>query len=217
LLIFALKDPTSQLYGPEANREIPHIVIDPTGDVVLEFYDSNDAQQGSCVVSTKVLSLTSPSFARMFKPGFEEGDIALAGGHPTIKIRGDEFLPMENILRILHYQGDATVNISAEILSHYAIHCDKYDFAKALGPWITHWFEKVQNGTEKSKQLGHVILAAYMFRDEVQFTNVSQKAMLRLLPTFASEWDLTDELELLPSKISGEPFRPKRKAELMNN
>jgi hypothetical protein len=144
----------------------------------------------------------------MFAPGFEEGDRILIGDRATIKVCGDEFHPMENILRILHYQGDATADISAEMLSSYAIHCDKYDFTKALSPWITHWFEKVEGGIEYSQQLGHVILAAYMFRDGVQFTNVSQKAALRLLPTFPSEWDLMNDLELLPLKVSGEPLGP---------
>jgi hypothetical protein len=204
LLIFAFKEAIPELSDCEPDREVPYVVIDPGGDVVLEFCDTNSVHQGSCVVSTKVLSLTSPSFARMFQPGFQEADKVLIGGRPSIKIYGDEFLSMENILKTLHYQGDATADISAERLTGYAIHCDKYDFTKALKPWITLWFENVQIERDKSMQFGHVILSAYLFCDERRFAKASQEAIIQLLPCFASEWDLVDQLELLPSKVSGE-------------
>jgi hypothetical protein len=143
----------------------------------------------------------------MFQSGFKEGDTMLKSTQPSIEVHGDEFLTMKHILEILHYQGDSSADVSAESLTAYAIHCDKYDFVKALGPWVKLWFEKVYSGVDHSKKLGHLVLAAYMFRDETQFTTASHKAILQLVPGFASDWDLIDQHELLPPEISREFFR----------
>jgi hypothetical protein len=84
------------------------------------------------------------------------------------------------------------------MLAGLAIHCDKYDFVKALRPWVPLWFEKVHDEKDKSTQLGYLALAAYIFWDERQFAKISKKAMLQLL---ASEWDLFNQLELLRRRV----------------
>jgi hypothetical protein len=201
------KECGSQSLIPASNKEIALSIIDPSGDIILDFYDSNDVQQGSCLVLTKLLSLTSPVFARMVRPGFSEGEEVLAGNRPTIKVRGDEFPPMEIILKTLHYQGDMACILTTDLLAGLAKHADKYDCVKALGPWVSHWFENTQYGTDKPKELGLSILAAYLFHAERQFTEISQKAMLQLVPDFTSDWDQVDLLELLPSRLPGEHIR----------
>jgi hypothetical protein len=188
----------------EPHKEIALAIIDCSGDIILDFYDLNDIQQGSCLVSIKVLSLTSPVFARMVRPGFSEGEEVLAGDCPTIKVRGDEFPPMETILKALHYQGDMASTLTTEEIAGLATHADKYDCVKALGPWVSLWFENIQYGTDTSKELGLSILAAYLFHAGRQFVSISQKAMLQLVPDFASDWDQVDLLELLPSELPGE-------------
>jgi hypothetical protein len=201
------KESALQIDVAQFDDKVPQTVIDPNGDVVLDFYDSNEVRLGSCLVSTKVLNLACPVFARMFRPGFEEGEKIIVENCPTIPIRGDKFSPMEMILKVLHYQGDIRSGLTADTLTELAIVSDKYDCVKALGPWVTLWFDTIQHGTDRTKEFGYLILAAYLFRDDKHFKNISQKAILQLIPDFASQWDLIDLLGLLPSRLPGKHKR----------
>lgn len=164
----------------EPHKEIALSIIDHSADIILDFYDSNDVQQGSCLVSIKVLSLTSPVLARMVRPGFSEGEEVLAGDCPTIKVRGDEFPPMDTILKALHYQGDMASILTTEDIAGLATHADKYDCVKALGPWVSHWFENIQYGTDTSEELGLSILACRKtIRKHLAKSHASVSARLR--------------------------------------
>ncbi|KAM3064615.1 hypothetical protein ACMFMF_011897, partial [Clarireedia jacksonii] len=175
--------------------------IDPNGDVVLGFFDSNDEPQDSYLVSSKFLSLASPVFATLFQPYFAERKKLLAHYRPTIEMREDNDFSMETILNILHHHGSMTERMTAEELADLAIHSDKYRCVNALGPWIAHWFDKLQH-TNTSDELGYLVLAAYMFSDKGEFGSITQKAILQLSPSFSSQWDLIAMLEHLPSNLA---------------
>jgi hypothetical protein len=110
---------------------------------------------------------------------------------------------MEMMLKVLHYQGDIKDGMTADKLADLAMHSNKYDCVKALGPWVTLWFDKIEYERDMPKQFGYLILAAYLFGYEAGFANISQKAILKLAPDYFSQWDLIDKLEILPSRLPG--------------
>jgi hypothetical protein len=94
---------------------------------------------------------SSPS-KELFSPKNDADTLKLLVQHcPQIKMHEDEVQPMETILKTLHFQGDTSCGLTAEDLVGLAIHSDKYDCVDALGPWISHWFHKVQNEPQFQK------------------------------------------------------------------
>lgn len=173
--------------------------LDPHGDVILDIRTLDSTI--SFLVSSKVLSLASPVFARMFAPGFAEGEKLLAGDRLRITFREDKVPAMEHILKALHYQGDTSSSMAAVDLAILAIHCDKYDCVKALATWISHWFSNLKEITNTSRDLGYMLLAAYMFSNSKQFKEVSARALQELNASFSLEWQESDLLEIIPVSI----------------
>ncbi|PVH93495.1 hypothetical protein DM02DRAFT_541440, partial [Periconia macrospinosa] len=118
---------------------------DPKGDVLFQCKDQSSDTLVTFSVSSKVLKLASPVFRAMFGPQFKEGHQLLQGESTVVKLEEDDAALMGIIFNILHFRGgDRNDEIDAERLAHLAIHCDKYDLVKALGPWISFWFEDVE-------------------------------------------------------------------------
>lgn len=129
-------------------------LLDVYGDAVLYFEESNNHKTFQFRISTKVLGLASPVFAKMFGPDFEEGYRIRREECPLIKLQDDDAPAMEIILTALHYRGiDQLHPIDAERLATLAIHCDKYDCINALRPWISQWFHNLEMTTETTEEL----------------------------------------------------------------
>lgn len=110
---------------------------------------------------------------------------------------------MELMLRLLHHKGtDISLRMEPKSLALLAMHSDKYDCSLALKPWIAHWCSPSQDvGPE---DIGHALLAAYMFRAP-QFSGITAQAAKQLPLNFQSVWE--DEiLNLLPETITGQPL-----------
>lgn len=108
--------------------------LNPDGDVILLVEGQST---GQFLVSSKILSIASPVFAKLFGSNFHEGMQMAKSSRPTIPLREDDPVAMRTILRILHHQEPEQVEpMNAERLAIFAIHCDKYDCVKALRPWI---------------------------------------------------------------------------------
>jgi hypothetical protein len=88
--------------SPTITNEV--ISLDVDGNAILDIEDLRSQKALEFLISTKVLSLASPVFAKMFGPHFEEGHRVRRGECPHIKLNDDDPHAMEAILRTLHYQ-----------------------------------------------------------------------------------------------------------------
>lgn len=177
---------------------------DPNGDVLLECKDQDNNHLTTFRISSKVLQLASPVFAGMFGPHFREGQQPQQGESPVIRLEDDDASLMSIIFDILHFRGSGkNSDIDAERLACLAIHCDKYDLVKALGPWVSVWFENVKRTIEPSEELGFMLLAAHLLNDSTEFREMSKMA-IKLMPLgFEEEWEKQELLALLPISIQG--------------
>lgn len=173
--------------------------LNPDGDVILLVEGQST---GQFLVSSKILSIASPVFAKLFGSNFHEGMQMAKSSRPTIPLREDDPVAMRTILRILHHQEPEQVEpMNAERLAIFAIHCDKYDCVKALRPWILIWFNDFQSTVTAGVDHGYLLLAAHLFRSAEQFSRISMKAQTQLSPNFLAEWDMIDMLDLLPEGV----------------
>jgi hypothetical protein len=175
---------------------------DPNGDVILSCDDQDSASTKSFRVSSKILQLASPVFIRMLSPSFKEGQELLQANCVKIHLEGDDARLMSLILDILHYKADREFHIlDSEDLAQLAIHCDKYDCTKALGPWVSTWFTEVVETGQSIIDVGFHLLASYMFNDQKKFSEISKKALEDITPGFRNKWLVEDTLKLLPASI----------------
>jgi hypothetical protein len=176
---------------------------DPDGDVVLNCYGQNSDTTTSFRVSSKVLKLASPVFVGMLSPSFKEGQELLQADRVEIDLEDDDTPSMSLILDVLHYKADREFHVlDAEALALLAIHCDKYDCARALGPWVSTWFEEMVESSQSGVDLGYQLLAAYMFNDSKKFKEISKAALEEITPDIPTKWLQKDTLTLLPTSIS---------------
>jgi hypothetical protein len=176
---------------------------DPNGDVILSCYEQDSATTKSFRVSSKILQLASPVFIRMLSPSFKEGQELLQANCVSIHLKDDDARLMSLILDVLHYKADREFHVlDSEDLARLAIHCDKYDCTKALGPWLSTWFNEVVELGQSVLDVGFRLLASYMFNDPTKFSEISKKALEDITPDFRDQWLEEDILKLLPTSIS---------------
>jgi hypothetical protein len=112
------------------------------------------------------------------------------------------------ILDILHYQaGDDNRKMDAERLARLSIHCDKYDCVRALGPWVSIWFQNLTSTNQPATEFGFKLLATYLFNDSEKFKEVSKMSLEELIPDFSVEWEEEEILTLLPTSVSSKLMR----------
>ena len=160
------------------------------------------------LVSSKVLSLTSPVFAALLGPKFLEGNDIRRGVCPVVELHDDDPAAITLICNILHYRYDSVpTHLEAEQLGQIAILCDKYDCSKPLQLWCEKWLNS-SCGAQFS-DLGHLLLATYKLNDPVHFAGFSAELIRDVVPK-RETWDLFPELDLLPDRFKG--FPPPRKS-----
>ncbi|KAL7806861.1 hypothetical protein V8C44DRAFT_338495 [Trichoderma aethiopicum] len=175
------------------------VQLDPEGDATFIINGSECPQEYR--VSSKVLSLASPVFYKLFGPNFKEGQEVRRGDHPRISLEDDDPKAMGLILSILHHKSSQVpLKMEPEALATLAIHCDKYDCNEALRPWAASWCSSSEDITA-AEDFGFMLLAAYMFRSPA-FSAIAARAARRLKPNFASVWGEHETLTLLPEKIT---------------
>ena len=178
------------------------VPLDTNGDIILDISTHGSETTGRYLASSKVLSLASPVFKKMFAPGFREGDQIQREKRPTIHLEEDDPKAMETILRLLHYQSaDCLFTMKPKALARLAIQCDKYDLNASLRPWIAQWFSNPID-LPQIEDFGFLLLAAYLFRSP-SFSDIARRAVTELPPDFLSTWDKHPELVLLPESITG--------------
>ncbi|PWW77323.1 hypothetical protein C7212DRAFT_185705, partial [Tuber magnatum] len=102
-------------------------------------------------ISSKVLSTASPVFRSMFSPRFREGAaLASATGLTEIEFPDDSPQALETIFNVLHFRHDCVgEGFDHDALYKIALVVDKYDLAKALGPWKEVWLRGGAGGGGK--------------------------------------------------------------------
>lgn len=145
---------------------------------MLEIEDTQSQDCYQFIVSTKVLSLASPVFLKMFACSFKEGLELRASNRARVRLREDDNSAMNIILRILHYRWPEHPEIvDAERLASIAVHCDKYDCTMAMAPWASRWFDRLAPVVDAPEELEFLLLAAYKLNDAQQFAKVSARAV----------------------------------------
>jgi hypothetical protein len=134
------------------------ITIDPDGDVTLEL---------TGLVSSKVLSLASPVFARMFKSQFQESlNNKSTTGPPVLIPLPDENQEAFTILsNVLHYRiSDASRNPTLACVENIGVICDKWNFTKAISSSAELWMQQFPffSWTPTTGGLDRGLLAAYV-------------------------------------------------------
>jgi len=178
--------------------------LDKDGDAILSIEDLSTHNTIQFLVSTKVLSLASPVFAKMFGPDFEEGHQLRREGLVHVRLGDDDATAMEIILKAVHYNYTKQLDaIDAEGLASLAIHCDKYNCRDALYPWISYWFNSFEQRTLSSQDLGFLVLAAYKFGERKHFADISTRALRELPLHFSTTWQSYEMFNLLPKIVTG--------------
>lgn len=176
--------------------------FDQDGNVIIVTEDQSAVSRRRFLVSSKVLSLASPVFAKLFSPHFSEGAKVAHSSCPELTLHDDEPAAMGIIFAILHYQElKEMTHMTPKSLAILAIHCDKYDCVKALRPWVSTWFRDLQS-QPTVEDYGHLLLAAHFFRSSVHFSELTLKAQLDLAPGFTAEWEKCPILDMLPDNVT---------------
>ena len=145
--------------------------IDPYGDVLAILPTTALKLQ----VSSKILSTASPVFRSMFSPRFREG-AALASGTALIEIEFPDEPPqaLEAVFNVLHFRHDCvSANVSFDALYEIALVVDKYDLARALGPWKEVWLRRGAGDG------GRGLFVMYVFGDKEGFREGCRKEIVR--------------------------------------
>ncbi|KAI9645543.1 hypothetical protein NHQ30_006285 [Ciborinia camelliae] len=113
-----------------------NIVVDPDGDVLILLdpiaehpyeNDSISAYNSRVLVSSKLLSVASPVFRRMFRGSFKEGIELKTTNKLTLPLPKDDPAAMKILINIFHGQYENVPgNIHVELLAKIAILVD-YD------------------------------------------------------------------------------------------
>jgi hypothetical protein len=178
---------------------------DPDGDVLLRCKDQDTGSTKLFRVSSKVLRLASPVFANMFGPHFQEGHELRQDGCLVVELEEDDAPLMKIILDVLHYQADSGDHVmDAEKLAQLAIHCDKYDLTKALGPWVSTWFQNIVDTPGRTVGLGYRLLAASLFNDSEKFSDISKEVVETVDTDFSVLWMQNGIKTLSPWSVPGE-------------
>ncbi|KAK6823342.1 hypothetical protein RU639_005902 [Aspergillus parasiticus] len=186
----------SQIQPADESHDVER--IDPDGNVILRVEGRNVAQ---FLVSSKILSVASPVFAKLFSSKFSEGMQMISSTCPTISLYEDDPAAMRTIIKILHYQDPMQDNpITAEAFAILAIHCNKYDCIRAITPWTFKWFNDFQS-MANAEEHGYLLLAAHFFRSAEQFSRISASAQSLLRPDFPIQWHAVETMDLLPDNV----------------
>ncbi|KAK3906043.1 hypothetical protein C8A05DRAFT_12187 [Staphylotrichum tortipilum] len=192
--------PKPAIDGAVPPPEIFHLHPEADARLVIHGDSASDVPK-EFLVSSAVLSVASPYFRALFGPNFKEGIETRRGDCPTIVMGDDDLDGMETILSLLHFRTLKRYDtLTPEALAAIALLSDKYDCAKALRPWVSHWFRAVR-GTTDPEKLGFLLVAAYFLRIPSQFLALSARAVRHASISLASIWAKHDIISLLPHEI----------------
>ena len=161
----------------ELHPVLKQFIIDPDGDIYLNFsgYEVR--------VSSKVLSLASPGFKKMFGPFFAEGASVAADNPSRVHLRADDADTLISLCYLLHFQGHKVSDTpTLEFLEKLAILTDKYDCVGSISQWTAFHLTDAAREAEKSTTNGRLLFPAYVFDHPRVFRDVTKHLVYSLIP-----------------------------------
>jgi hypothetical protein len=183
----------------------PIVTIDPEGDIAIELSRGEDKVQ--LRVSSKVLSLASSVFARMFKSKFREGQSlsnANSTGLVVIPLTDEDEDAFTLLCNILHFRMSVIAQTpSLSCLLNLATICDKWDFTEAITPITEQWLRDTDLSEEASSETLHkLLLVAYVLDAPVAFSKISWEVVVRHVGPFTNLPAIIDH-DLIPNGLLG--------------
>lgn len=176
------------------------LTIEPKGDVILELSSTKGKIQ--LLVSSKILTLMSPVFERLFSSQLKEGLRNNLTVKPVIPLPEDDAEAFIVLCKTTHFYKDKEPNSpSSACLERLAITCDKYDCVRAISHSSAAWLQAAAENctwTDYNK----LLLAAYVLDVPDAFSRISWKILLRHTGSFTSLPGVADH-ELGPSNLLG--------------
>ena len=178
--------------------------VDPDGDIILEVSSPQDEGKASFLVSSKILSLASPVFARMLGPDFKEGSrIGSTTAPTTVRLPEDNATAMEIFCQAIHHQiSDVRKPVTPVQLESLALLCDKYDCTTVLKPWTTIWVNDARGLEHLQEDSIKLFFAAYVFDIPEAFSALTWKIAACHGGPITALKGLT-ECDILPDSILG--------------
>ena len=179
---------------------------DPAGDVLLVLETDEDGilTQSPIRVSSKVLSLASPVFAKMLSPKFAEGQAlrnATSLETPPISLPDDDPEAMIWLCKALHFTKDLTADISLSLLKNLATVCDKYDLVGTLYPWSHVWLQKWFGSADSVDDHLDTLWISYALGNEEYFWRSSRSLMYLCTTEDLAAFRNDSNTALLPERV----------------
>jgi hypothetical protein len=190
--------------------------LDEDGNVILAVEGDSRNATRRFVVSSKVLSLASPVFAKLFSPNFSEGAKMMHCSCPEISLHENDPESMSIILAILHHRAPEMKAPDIKSLALLAIHCGKYKCAKALRPWVSLWFGNCGSDLNEY-DYSYLILAAHFFRSPKIFAAITKKAQQIPPSGVTAKWAESDIFHMLPETVMSKSFHLNLKVNCLCN
>ncbi|KAK3693175.1 hypothetical protein B0T22DRAFT_532495 [Podospora appendiculata] len=193
------------------------VILDADGDLFLVVEDTAKGRVGEFLVSSKILTLSSPIFCVMLGPNFEEGRRLRQGGRPRIHVKEDDLADMEIMLSIWHKnERDAedrgVTPHSAGKIAAVAIQANKYACTAQFRAWKMYWKKDNDSWPDDSwtvLERGFLLLAEWLLRGPVPYFGLPKLTVQRLPYNFPSIWKTNQTIKMhLPVKLSYEDAQP---------
>lgn len=169
--------------------------------MVLRCHDQATTTTKSFLVSSNILQLVSPYFVRLLGPHFKEGTKLLNEERPIIELKGDDVTLMSMILHVFHHRGNTKSAVFPKDLARLAIICDKYSLTTALEVWIDRWFSFAEKRISSSKDMGYLLVAAFLLDDATKFRELSKNAITKTRMGFQDQWKDDELLGMLDDGV----------------
>ncbi|MCJ1244733.1 hypothetical protein MMC30_001932 [Trapelia coarctata] len=168
--------------------------IDLDGDVYL------CSEDFKLLVSSKVLSVASPVFKKLFGPHFMEGSQLSTTSPGTVSLSEDNAEVVVALCQILHHRYSESVeSLTFSFINNLAVVADKYDCVQSLMYFSANYFYMKMRQQSSGFDVGRLIFSAFLFDNPIIFREVTKSMVYSLLSTdyrrLADTWLLETGLD----------------------
>ena len=193
---------------PKALPAVEKFDLDPNGDCILIL------KERELRVSSRALSLASPVFKALFKPGFAEGNtLEATRGIGRVELPDDDTDAMTTICSVIHYIPKTLPHtMPLEALENLAIVTDKYDCSRAMFSFVGHIIStKLLTGTPIDNT--RLLAPAYAFDHYLEFQKITSQMAYSIkrnqqsCPASTKSYGIPkNSREFLPQDLLRKPF-----------
>ena len=149
--------------------------IDPEGDVYL------CSSEFKLLVSSKVLSVASPVFKKLFGPHFLEGAKVSATAPGSVTLLEDDAKAMVALCQVIHHRSHkVATKPSFSFLEKVTIAADKYDCFQAMSQWGANYCARILQATPEGVGAGRLLLPSLLYGDFIVFRAVTKSIVYTL-------------------------------------